>query len=157
MDEISTKIAESRPPLSRVSPLAHRMCQGFVGVNIILGFYLFYVAERASDALPLFGHAVSFEFWAVVAFIIAGGLWYGLCANNWNVIKAFLITGLLMKTFWTFSLIYLAMNGSNVLDVAFLWLFLAWAQAWTLVHFVPVIGWNGDDNRGPGEEGGLDY
>lgn len=147
MKDINKRIKESRPHLSKVSPLAYRLCQGFVGTNFLIGTLLLYFAERDTDALPLFGHIITFEVWAAVFTLLATAMLIGLVNNNWKLTKGVLIAGLFVKVFWTLSLAVLAATGSCVIDITILWLFLAWAQGWTIVHFLPVIGLNGIDEK----------
>lgn len=140
-------IRTARPKLSLVAPLTHKICIGFGLVNMGLAYILFNVPTTLKTApfiiTPQAGF-ISFPIWGIIYFVLGLVLLYAVARNDWNMLRKALIFGLFTKTIWTIALIILAFQGYSIFVTMTFWLFLAWTQAWTIVHFIPVITWDGE-------------
>lgn len=80
--------------------------------------------------------------------MIALAISYGLYKNDWKLLRTTLGVSLTIQTMWTLAIMLLVATGYSVFGIMILWLFLTWTQAWTIVHFLPVVNWDGTGGDG---------
>ena len=146
-------IRVARPNLKDVAPLTHKIVLGFGYINIIIAWILFHVPttlKSAPFAITPQNGFIGYREWGIIYFILGIFLLYSLRVNEWKWVRRGMIFGLFTKIVWTIALVLLAFQGYPIFVTMTLWLFMAWVQAWTIIHFTPVINEeteNGDAQR----------
>lgn len=141
MDEtkISNAIKEARPKLSTISPLVAKIVLGFAGVNLLLGYGL--ISTKAQLATPILVAPTieSFQYWGIAFGLLGLAMIGGYIANNWKFLRATFVIGMLFKFAWLIALgsRYFAGDYDNPI-LLIVWLFFAYIQAVTYVHFLPL-------------------
>lgn len=139
-------IQKARPKLSVVAPLTHKICLGFALVNVAIWALL----SRTSNAVvtqvpvPIVNQVINYDVWAWWFMFLGVWMFVALMMNRWKSLKIALGVGLFSKFLWTYALLYLVFHGYPIYATCILWGFLAWTQAWTIIHFIPPL--NGPTN-----------
>jgi hypothetical protein len=135
MSDISRKIANARPPLSKAAPLTFAICWGFAVVNVVLGLGLILLY---STPVPIaVANILSYREWGVLFLILAIVTAYGLITNNWNITRRTQLIGVLIKTIWMIALIFRSFMFPPTILITAVWFFFVYVQGMTYVHFVP--------------------
>lgn len=129
MVSISNKIRTARPRLSTVSPLVFSITWGYAITNLFIAHSLL-VSQQT-------GFILSNNLWSGVFAILSFGLAYSLVMNDWKKIKRFMVGALFVKIIWAFYLVAQSLNEASTTGVLGIWVFMAFVQAMTVVHFVP--------------------
>lgn len=130
------QLRKVRPPLSIIAPLTHKIILGFVVFNLWLGWIIF--SSSRLDLVIITGYFNQI-FWAAIYWLIAFWLIFGLIDNDWAHIRWAMSAGVMIKTIWTYAIIYLGYQTSfnSIQGTLILWLFAAWVQVVTVIYFTP--------------------
>lgn len=136
--EIAQAIKEARPKLKRVSPLVAKIVIGFGVINILLGIGL--ATTQASLATPLVVAPEQFyyQLWGFLFFTLGVAMLWLYARNSWRGMRYTFVIGMCFKFMWAIALVVRYFSGefSNPL-VLIIWLFMAYIQAVTYLHFMP--------------------
>jgi len=137
--EISQAIKQARPKLSSVSPLAAKIVLGYSVVNILLGWGLASTQATLATPLVVAPEPYFYQIWGVL--FITLGLFMGITykRNSWKWMRYSFVIGMCFKFAWAIALLVRYVSGefSNPL-ILIIWLFFAYVQAVTYVHFMPI-------------------
>lgn len=151
--QLRTELSQARPRLKLIAPLTYRVCQAFIGANLLVAAILLFVNTAVKNVPnPIVDGIIGLPAWAIIYFLLGVSLAYNLKTNNHKRTRQTLIAGLFVQMLWVIALVLLVFQGYNVFVTMTLWILLAWIKAWTIVHFLPVINWDGrggeiDDKR----------
>ncbi len=136
--QITEAIKEARPRLSAISPLVAKIVIGFAGVNILLGIGLATTQSKLASPLVVAPTGVFVQIWGVAFFILGLAMAYGYWRNNWYFIRKTFIIGMVFKLSW-FAALVIRYFGSDYNNPTLLvvWLFFAYIQMVTFIHFMP--------------------
>jgi len=136
-EELQQALKEARPKLSTVAPLTAAICWGFVVVNLILGLGMYFLYSTTISPIAV-ASVVSYQVWGIVL----GGLGvvtaYFLLSNNWNATRQSQLAGLLLKSIWAIALVVRSFEEPRTILITAVWLFFAYVQAVTYIHFLPI-------------------
>lgn len=136
--EIAQAIKEARPKLARVSPLVAKIVIGFGVINILLGIGL--ATTQASLATPLVVAPERFyyQLWGFLFFVLGVAMLWLYARNSWRGMRYTFVIGMCFKFMWAIALVVRYVSGefSNPI-VLIIWLFMAYIQAVTYLHFMP--------------------
>lgn len=136
--EITQALKEARPKLSRVSPLVAKIVLGFGAINILLGLGLATTQAKLSTPLVVAPSAGFYQAWGI-AFVLLGVAMLVLYRrNSWRGMRYAFVIGMCFKFAWAIALLlrYISGDFANPL-VLIIWLFFAYIQAVTYIHFMP--------------------
>jgi hypothetical protein len=136
MENIEKRLNEARPRLSVVSPLVNAIIWGFVFTNLLLGIGLIISSGTTTSRLPVVTDFFSLKFYGIVFLTLGLAMFYGQAKNDWHLLKATLVVGVLLKSIWLYALAYLVFNGGSITLLA-MWAFFTFIQAATYVYFTP--------------------
>lgn len=136
--QITSAIKEARPRLSEISPLVAKIVVGFATVNILLGAGLFTTQSKLASPLVIAPNTLSFQLWGAAFFILGVFMAYVYIRNDWNKIRKSFIVGLIFKLTWFGALLIRYFSGEyNNPTLLVVWLFFAYVQMVTFIHFMP--------------------
>lgn len=138
MTEIARKLRGLRPKLKEIAPLPAAIMRGYIAVNLILGAGLMSFTNPTGVPFPIVNNVLTFQVWGMV--FIALGLFklYSYLRNDFDLMKISLVIGLVVKSTWAVALIIRAFDGGGLLLLA-IWLFFAYVQGMTYMHFIPTL------------------
>lgn len=130
------KLRESRPRLSLIAPLTHKIVLGFVVFNLWIAYA---ILSEGPVSLVIFQGIFNNMFWASTFIFMAIVLAFGLYKNAWGVIRFGMNVGVFIKALFTYSFIVLGIHTgfSGLLGVLVLWGFAVWVQIVTVIYFTP--------------------
>lgn len=136
--QITEAIKEVRPKLSQISPLVAKIVLGFSGVNLLLGAGLFTTQSKLASPLVIAPNELSFQLWGAAFFVLGLLMAYGYWRNNWHFMRQTFIIGMVFKFCWFAALVIRYFSGEyNNPTLLVVWLFFAYIQAVTFIHFLP--------------------
>lgn len=136
-EELQQAIKEARPPLSVVAPLTNAICRGYVAVNIAIGLGMILLYAPTTD-IVIVNNLFTFDFWGAVFIILGLTQWWGLHKNDWQFSKFSLLLGLAVKSCWFVALAVRVLENPSAIVITLVWLFFAYVQAMTYIHFLPI-------------------
>lgn len=145
-EELQQAIKEARPKLSTVAPLTAAICWGFVVVNIVLGLGMYFIYTTTVVPIAV-ASILSYESWGLIFFglgIITAGF---IFSNNWKATRNAQLAGLLIKSIWAIALIVRCFEEPRTILITAVWLFFAYIQAVTYIHFLPIPKGNNNEHR----------
>lgn len=152
MDEkkITQTIKEARPKLSVISPLVAKIVLGFAVVNILLGWGLAAKVARLDTSLVISPSQFTFQLWGGAFILLGIAMLVTYALNQWKAMRATFVVGMAFKFAWAIALVvrYLSGGFDNPI-LLIIWLFFAYIQAVTYLHFMPLpIIQKGAENAG---------
>lgn len=138
MTDIQQAIKEARPKLYAVDPKSFLISWGFVIFNAAIALY-FFNTSVAELRVPGVTGLTNNYFWGFLFLSLAVWLAYSLIKNDWPAIRRAMMAGLLVKLFWSYALIVVAMQAGFLRTLASMamWFFISAVQAIVVVHFLP--------------------
>lgn len=134
--ELQQAIKEARPKLSTIAPLTSAICWGYVFVNITLGLGMFFLYNTT---VPLaVANIVSYQVWGILFGFLGLMTAYFLLTNNWKATRNAQLIGLMFKAVWAAALIIRCFSAPPTILITAVWVFFAYIQAVTYVHFLPI-------------------
>lgn len=135
-EELQKALKEARPPLSTVAPLTAAICWGYVVVNITLGLGMYFLYDTT---VPLaVASIVSYQVWGILFGFLGVATMYFLISNNWKATRNAQLIGLLFKAVWAAALIIRCFEAPQTILITAVWVFFAYIQAATYIHFLPI-------------------
>lgn len=137
MNDLKQTIKDIRPSLRIVAPLTFYIILGYSLFSLILGVSYNFVQERLPEMqiVGIFNikqWSIIFAFYSIVTLIL-------LALNDWNNLKKWLVVGILVKGFWLFQLISVAISHSSLMLMlsVFVWTMFLYLQILTYIYFTP--------------------
>lgn len=152
MTDIQKAIQEARPKLSVVDPKSFLISWAFVIFNAAIGIY-FFNTNVSELRVPGVTGITNNYFWGAVFIFVGFWLMVALLKNDWPAIRRAMIMGLLVKLFWSYALVVVAIQAGLLRTLASMamWFFISAVQAIVVVHFLPKdiarVGSNGRSDK----------
>lgn len=136
--EITQAIKEARPRLARVSPLVAKIVLGFGVINLLLGLGLVTTQAKLSTPLVVAPSIGFYQAWGVAFILLGLAMLWLYKRNSWRGMRYTFVIGMCFKFAWAIALLvrYVSGDFANPL-VLIIWLFFAYIQAVTYIHFMP--------------------
>lgn len=133
-----------------VAPLVAKIMLGFAGVNMLLSLALAGSQYVYYPPLIVAPNVLTMQLWAAAFGLLGALMLYAYIRNNWKLMRRTLVCGITFKFAWAIALgvrYVTVQNASPVLLV--IWLFFAYIQIVTYVHFVPLPDQSGGRDARP--------
>jgi hypothetical protein len=128
-------VKQARPPLKQAAPLTYSICWGFAVVNTILALGMIFIY---STPVPIsIANILSYKQWGIIFFLLAITTSWGLLTNSWTLTRNTQLAGVLVKAIWAIALVARSVEVPQTIIITAVWLFFAFIQISTYLHFVP--------------------
>jgi len=135
--ELQQALKDARPKLSMVAPLTAAICWGYVVVNMVLGLGMYFLYENTVAPIAV-ARMLTYDQWGVLFFGLGVATAFFLITNNWKATRNAQLVGLLFKAVWAAALIARCFEAPVTILITAVWVFFAYIQAVTYIHFLPI-------------------